>query len=60
MSPSSPVRVGMPSNRTLEFGSKQVDILLPLAVTFEHLPLTNEPFITAASSAVVGKINCSG
>ena len=43
MSPSSPVSVGMiPSKRTLEVGSVQVD-MTPVLVTLEQCPVADDP-----------------
>ena len=60
ISASSPVSVGMfLSNRTLEVGSRQVDVLSSLFVVCEQLPLTNDPF-TNNFVSTVGKMNRSG
>ena len=55
MSPSSPVSVGMtPSNRTLEVGSVQVDIVPVLRIlTLEQCPVADDPLTDTVSASIV-------
>ena len=53
MSPSSPVSVGMtPSNRTLEVGSAQVD-LIPVLLILEQCPVSDDPLTDTVSASTV-------
>ena len=53
MSPSSQVSVGMtPSNRTLEVGFVQVDIV-PVLVTLEQCPVADDPRTDTVSTSIV-------
>ena len=53
MSPSSPVSVGMmPSYRTLEVGSVQVDVT-PLLLTHEQCPVADDPLTDTVSASIV-------
>ena len=54
MSPSSPVSVGMtPSNRTLEVGSAQVDVVPASLLTLEQCPISDDPLTDTVSASTV-------